>query len=142
MRTLHYFLPSLRSWRYCVGARLKFWRRSRVPKKGSKDKAVEILAARPSNLTRLYYNGSAGRQISLEYFTIPPATQAIFCRYPGTGSCTSVDCPKESLINFYCFAFFQTLCSTDFPYFNLLSLSLTFLKVFLKPFGYLQLFLV
>ena len=24
---------SLRSWRYCVGARLKFWRRSRVPKK-------------------------------------------------------------------------------------------------------------
>ena len=33
---------SLRSWRYCVGARLKFWRRSRVPKKGSRD------------LTRLY----------------------------------------------------------------------------------------
>ena len=27
---------SLRSWRYCVGAKLKFWRRSRVPKKGSK----------------------------------------------------------------------------------------------------------
>ena len=25
---------SLRSWQYCVGARLKFWRRSRVPKKG------------------------------------------------------------------------------------------------------------
>ena len=25
---------SLRSWRYCVGARLKFWRRSRDPKKG------------------------------------------------------------------------------------------------------------
>ena len=24
---------SLRSWRRCVGARLKFWRRSRVPKK-------------------------------------------------------------------------------------------------------------
>ena len=24
---------SLRSWRYCVGARLKFWRRSCVPKK-------------------------------------------------------------------------------------------------------------
>ena len=23
---------SLRSWRYCVGARLKFWRRSCVPK--------------------------------------------------------------------------------------------------------------
>ena len=30
---------SLRSWRYCVGARLKFWRRSRVPKKGSRDEA-------------------------------------------------------------------------------------------------------
>ena len=25
---------SLRSWWYCVGARVKFWRRSRVPKKG------------------------------------------------------------------------------------------------------------
>ena len=65
---------SLRSWRYCVGARLKFWRRRRVPKKGS-------------NLTRLYYNRSAAkshstilqrlrRQISLDYYTIPPATQA------------------------------------------------------------------
>ena len=37
---------SLRSWRCCVGARLKFWRRSRVPKKGSRDKAVEIPPAR------------------------------------------------------------------------------------------------
>ena len=36
---------SLRSWRYCVGARLKFWRR-RVPKKGSRDEAVEIPPAR------------------------------------------------------------------------------------------------
>ena len=34
--------PSLRSWRYYVGARLKFWWRSRVPKNGSRDKAVEI----------------------------------------------------------------------------------------------------
>ena len=25
-----------------MGARLKFWRRSRVPKKGSRDEAVEI----------------------------------------------------------------------------------------------------
>ena len=33
---------SLRSWQYCEGARLKFWRRSRVPKKGSRDEAVEI----------------------------------------------------------------------------------------------------
>ena len=39
-------LSSLRSWRYCVGARLKFWRRSRVPKKGSRDGAV-FLAASP-----------------------------------------------------------------------------------------------
>ena len=58
---------SLRSWRYCVGARFKFWRRSRVPKKGSRDEAVEFLAASPlvtappSNLTRLYYNGSAAK---------------------------------------------------------------------------------
>ena len=37
---------SLRSWWYCVGARLKFWRRSRVPKKGSRDEAVEIPPAR------------------------------------------------------------------------------------------------
>ena len=47
---------SLRSWRYCVGARLKFWLRSRVPKKGSRDEAVEIprISRKPSNLTRLY----------------------------------------------------------------------------------------
>ena len=43
---------SLRSWQYYVVARLKFWRRSRVPKKGSRDEAV-FLAAPPSNLTRL-----------------------------------------------------------------------------------------
>ena len=36
----------LHSWRYSVGARLKFWRRSRVPKKGSRDEAVEIPPAR------------------------------------------------------------------------------------------------
>ena len=61
-----------------VWVRLKFWRRSRVPNKGT---------ALPPNLTRLYYNGSAAkshstilqrlrRQISLDYYTIPPATQA------------------------------------------------------------------
>ena len=52
-----------------MGARLKFWRRSRVPKKGSRDEAVEIVflaasplvTAPPSNLTRLYYNGSAAK---------------------------------------------------------------------------------
>ena len=32
---------SLRSWRCCVGARLKFWRRSRVPKKGSRTKRLK-----------------------------------------------------------------------------------------------------
>ena len=63
------------SWRYCVGTRLKFWRRSRVPKKGSRDEAVEILlpvflaasllvTAPPSNLTRLYYNDSAAKSHS------------------------------------------------------------------------------
>ena len=47
-------LSSLRNWRYCVGARLKFWRRSRVPKKGSRDEAVDyITTAPPPNLTRL-----------------------------------------------------------------------------------------
>ena len=51
--------PSLRSWRYCVGARLKFWRRSRVPEKG-----------RRLNFSRLR------REISLDYYTIAPATQA------------------------------------------------------------------
>ena len=30
---------SLRSWQYCVGARLKFWWRSRAPKKGSRVEA-------------------------------------------------------------------------------------------------------
>ena len=54
---------SLRSWRYCVGARLKFWRRSRVPKKGTGDDYSTILQ-------RLR------RQISPDYYTIPPATQA------------------------------------------------------------------
>ena len=39
-------VASLRSWRYCVGARLKFWQRSRVPKKWSSDEAFEIPPAR------------------------------------------------------------------------------------------------
>ena len=34
---------SLCSWRYCLGAWLKVWRRSRDPKKGSEDEAFEIL---------------------------------------------------------------------------------------------------
>ena len=61
---------SLRSWRYCVGARLKFWWRSRVPKKGSGTRwfvflaASPLVTAPPSNLTRLYYNGSAAKSHS------------------------------------------------------------------------------
>ena len=55
-----------------MGARLKFWRRSRVSKQGSRDEAVEILflaasplvTAAPSNLNRLYYNGSAAKSHS------------------------------------------------------------------------------
>ena len=52
-----------------MGARLKFWRRSRVPKKGSRDEAVFLAAsplvtAPPLNLTRLYYNGSAAKSHS------------------------------------------------------------------------------
>ena len=46
-----------------MGARLKFWRRSCVPKKGSRGEAVEgilaaspLVTAPPSNLTRLLYN--------------------------------------------------------------------------------------
>ena len=63
---------SLRSWRYCVGARLKFWRRSRVPKKGSRNEAVDGYAVKSHStiLQRLR------RQISPDYYTIPPATQA------------------------------------------------------------------
>ena len=84
---------SLCTWRYCVCARLKFWRRSRVPKKGSRDGAVFLAAsplvtappifwrsfslrtaphylnawnrlAPPPNLIRLYYNGSAAKSHS------------------------------------------------------------------------------
>ena len=70
-----------------MGTRLKFWRRSRVPKKGSRDEAVEIprgFAARDGSTAR---DGSAVKshsnilqrlrcQISLDYYTIPPAMQA------------------------------------------------------------------
>ena len=52
-----------------MGARLKFWRRSRVPKEGSRDEAVEIP-----------YFSRLRRQISLDYYTISPATQASHAR--------------------------------------------------------------
>ena len=69
---------SLRSWRYCVGARLKFWRRIRVPKKGSRDEAVRGFAARDGSAVKSYSTilQRLRRQISLDYYTIPPATQA------------------------------------------------------------------
>ena len=48
-----------------MGARLKFSRQNRVPKKESRDEEGEIfLAAPPSNLTRLHYNGSAAKSHS------------------------------------------------------------------------------
>ena len=42
-----YERASLRSWRYCVGTRLKFWRQSRVPKKGSRDEATLRKSSNP-----------------------------------------------------------------------------------------------
>ena len=54
---------SLRSWRYCVGARLKFWRRSRVPKKGSRDEEVEIPPARKPRYFEWSAHQCAGKRI-------------------------------------------------------------------------------
>ena len=55
---------SLRSWRYCLGARLKFWQRSHNPKKGVGTRrlkyiflaAYALLTASPPNLTRPLHN--------------------------------------------------------------------------------------
>ena len=68
---------SLCSWRYCVGARLKFWRRSRVPKKGSRS-ISRGFAARDGSAVKSHSTilQRLRRQISLDYYTIPPATQA------------------------------------------------------------------
>ena len=54
---------SLRSWRYCVGARFKFWRRSRVPKKGSRDEAIEIPPARKPRYFEWSAHQCAGKRI-------------------------------------------------------------------------------
>ena len=54
---------SLRSWRYCVGARLKFGQRSRVPKKGSRDEAVEIPPARKPRYFEWSAHQCAGKRI-------------------------------------------------------------------------------
>ena len=72
---------SLRSWRYCVAARLKFWRRSCVPKKGSRDEALEIsrgFAAHDGSAVKSYSTilQRLHCQISLDYYTILPAMQA------------------------------------------------------------------
>ena len=58
---INFLAFSLRSGRYCVGAILKFWRQSRVPKKGSRDEAGGFAAR----------DGSAG-QIALDYITTAP----------------------------------------------------------------------
>ena len=50
------FKVNLRSWRYCLGGRLTFWWQRHDPKQGVG--------------TRLHC------QISLDYYTIPPAMQA------------------------------------------------------------------
>ena len=49
-------------------------------KKGVGTAASPLVTAPPSNLTRLYYNPGLQRlrrQISLDYYTITPATQAM-----------------------------------------------------------------
>ena len=65
-----------------MSARLKFWRRSRVPKKGSREEAVGIsrgFAARDGSAVKCHSTilQRLRRQISLDYYTIPPATQAM-----------------------------------------------------------------
>ena len=62
---------SLRSWRYCLGARLQFWRRSQNLKKGVGTRCLVLTISRSLHRSwRLRY------QISHDYYTIPPATQA------------------------------------------------------------------
>ena len=73
---------SLRRWRYCVGARLKFWRRSPVPKKGVGTRRLPLVTAAPSNLTRLYYNGSVAKSHSTttQYRQLRRLCQRLFMR--------------------------------------------------------------
>ena len=66
-----------------MGARLKFWRRRRVTKKGRRDEAVGIshgFAARDGSAVKSHSTilQRLRRQISLDYYTIPPATQASY----------------------------------------------------------------
>ena len=85
MRVLGYFSSEVSlacvAGRNCLGARLKFWQRSRVPKKESRDEAVEISRGFPaldSSAVKSYSTilQRLHRQISLDYCTIPPAKQA------------------------------------------------------------------
>ena len=97
IRNLRY---SLRSWRYCVGARFKFWRRSRVPKKGSRDEGDgSAVQSHSTILQRLRC------QISLEYYTIPPATQAIH----DWAGCSLADIWPQNLIPVIISAIFTLL---------------------------------
>ena len=66
-----------------MDARLKFWRRRRVTKKGRRDEAVGIshgFAARDGSAVKSHSTilQRLRRQISLDYYTIPPATQASY----------------------------------------------------------------
>ena len=48
--------PSLRSWRYSLGARLKFWRQSHDPKNGVRTRSFYFSRLTPPNLTRVLHN--------------------------------------------------------------------------------------
>ena len=69
-RTEGYWQVSLRSWRICLGARLTFWRRS-CDKKREWGRGVWISISRGLRRSR-----RLRRQILLDYYRIPPATQA------------------------------------------------------------------
>ena len=59
-----------------MSERLKFWRRSRVPKTGSRDELASPLVTAPPYKSHSTILQRLRRQISLDYYTIPPATQA------------------------------------------------------------------
>ena len=48
--------PSLRSWPYSLGARLKFWRQSHDPKNGVRTRSFYFSRLTPPNLTRVLHN--------------------------------------------------------------------------------------
>ena len=71
---------SLRSWRYCVGARLKFWQRSCVPKKGSRDEVVEI----PSRLRRRDCSAVKSHSTTTQYRQLRRLSSKITYLHPFT----------------------------------------------------------